>query len=478
VYRSECSSVWQIALIGGLCKLAGRRDLEDDRYSRPSARLRNCAAHLLASGTVECAVTRAGIDDPVARRPYWTAYSQPEGDTEPTDPLAFNMYAERLGNEIVPGVTNRTLRVRYLGMVCAGLELTRGAASEAMSSHAVRERRRAFLPFERGWALAMTIGSGGKIKEVAPGSNRPVLRRRYRGFRGANLAIAEWRRSIHERSLHPSDYRFLAAPGSQGGLGAYLVTLDYGGFVDRTTLTLRAPGRELACAFLGEWRRKAGGLHADRHIRRGDLGLVGQALDLGLGNAAERKLVQQGLFADRRTLADACRRLTDATNPGLSSEDALRHLAESDVDRLARAAQFALDFDPMRRLGLAVFASLGNELSTSSGPKSFGQLAPETAEKVLRLQVAGRRLANRRSPSSVVKLGLLAQRLTEAANEPEIMSELLRWHAEHRTSWIVEVRPEVYELRRHGSFQEPGDFHGYTVGSALAMRAEAMVGVS
>jgi hypothetical protein len=62
---------------------------------------------------------RDGIDDPVARRPYWTAYSQPEGDTESTDPLAFNMHAERLGNEIVPGVTNRTLRVRYLCMgVC------------------------------------------------------------------------------------------------------------------------------------------------------------------------------------------------------------------------------------------------------------------------------------------------------------------------------------------------------------------------
>jgi hypothetical protein len=177
-------------------------------------------------------------------------------------------------------------------------------------------------------------------------------------------------------------------------------------------------------------------------------------------------------------LADACRRLADATNPSISPKDALRRLAESDVDRLARAAQFALDFDPMRHLGLAVFAGLGNELSTSDGPMTFGQLAPEIAEKVLRLQVAGRRLAHQRPPTSAVNLGRFAQRLTEAANEPEIMSELLRWHAEHRTSWIVEVRPGVYELRRHGSFQESVGFHGYTVGSALAMRTEAMVGVS
>jgi hypothetical protein len=55
--------------------------------------------------------------------------------------------------------------------------------------------QRAFLPFERGWAL--TIGSDGNIKEVAPGSRRPVLRRRDRGS-----AAPTWQSRVNGRVRH------------------------------------------------------------------------------------------------------------------------------------------------------------------------------------------------------------------------------------------------------------------------------------
>jgi hypothetical protein len=49
-----------------------------------------------------------GILGPKRGIAYWTAYQPPEGDTRPVDPLGFDMYAERLGNHLLPGITGRT----------------------------------------------------------------------------------------------------------------------------------------------------------------------------------------------------------------------------------------------------------------------------------------------------------------------------------------------------------------------------------
>lgn len=418
-------------------------------------------------------MVNVAIETALPRRLYWTAYSDPEGDSEPTDPLAFNMYAERLGNEIVPGVTNRTLRLRYLGMVCAGLELTGHAASDGAGANVVGKRRAAFLPFERGWAFAMTLGAEGHIKEVLQGSGRAVLRDRYRGFRGANLALAQWRRTQHEARVHPFNYRFLAAASSQGGLGAYLVTLDYGGFVDRGTLTLRGPGHALAEAFLADAKGKSSRLFSDRAVRRGDLAAAGQAFDLGAASSEERNLVRQGLFADHRRLAEVCRRISKTPNGTRSPEDALLEVAHHSGDALANAAQYALDFEPVRQLGLETFARLGERLPRLNGPATFKHVADSLAEPAQKLRLAAQHLARSTPPPSVVDLGLLAQRLAGASNEPEVLSVLLRWHGQHRSPWIAETRPNVYELRRHGAFREATAFHGYTVGSALSLLAEA-----
>lgn len=410
------------------------------------------------------------IDPPRPGTPYWTAYSQPEGDTEPIDPLAFDMYAERLGNEILPGITNRTFRLRYLGMVCAGLELT--AHSEEAGMHPLRARRAAFLPFERGWAFAMTLAADGDLKEPQPGSNRRGLKPRYRGFRGANLALAQWRRTRGDKKVHPFNYRFLAAPGSQGGLGAYLVTLNYAGLVDRSTLTLRAAGRELAHAFLGPVQRTADRLIADRAWHRGWLTPVGEALDLGEPTPREAQIVRRALFEDGRGLANACGRIPHRVRDAGTPEEALRAIARRDGDPLERAAQYALDFDPLRRAALGIFTTIGQALTTKSGRTTFDDLDDEVVAAAGALRSHATRLAEQAAPPAVSDLGRLAERLRTAMSPQDVVSILLAWHAEHRTSWIAEVSPGMYELRRHGAFEERDGFHGYTMGSALELLRE------
>src|SRR3954447_23063882 len=68
---------------------------------------------------------------------YWTAYSPVDGDSAPVDPLRFETYAERLGNNLFPGITNRVERVRYFGMVFAGIE---AAGLEVPAAIVGRER--------------------------------------------------------------------------------------------------------------------------------------------------------------------------------------------------------------------------------------------------------------------------------------------------------------------------------------------------
>ena len=119
--------------------------------------------------------------------PYWTAFSPVDGDSSPVDPLRFETYAERLGNHLFPGITNRVERVRYFGMVCAGIE---AAGASVPTSVAGRERtqavRRAFTRFEAAWAFAQVAEKGRDIKVRPEGAPMPRLRDEFRGLRGAN----------------------------------------------------------------------------------------------------------------------------------------------------------------------------------------------------------------------------------------------------------------------------------------------------
>src|SRR3954452_9541929 len=222
-------------------------------------------------------------------RIYWTAYTDLEGDSGPTDPLRFDMYVQRLGNLLLPGITNRTERLRYLSMVCAGLAETSGAMAD------VRQQRKAFLPFERGWALAMTLAVDGRLKLGATdGTVSRGLRPEFRGLRGANRVLAHFRTIGDRPRVRPPAYMLLQSQDAQGGLGAYLITLRQFGFVHPDSLALTALGRELAAAFAphgvrgGRLRLLADDAPVDRHL----LGRMGQVLSLGNPNRHERDLVR------------------------------------------------------------------------------------------------------------------------------------------------------------------------------------------
>jgi len=171
---------------------------------------------------------------------YWTAYSPVEGDTSPVDALRLEMYAERLGNVLFPGITNRVERARYFGMVCAGLQSAEAEiGSRVHGREHTRLVRQRFVKFESAWAFAQVAHRGRDIKEIPEGGSRPRLRYEYRGFRGANRALGYWGKTKDRDSIDGrSTYKLLQAQEAQeaqGGLGAYLVSL-----LDERLSSLRA----------------------------------------------------------------------------------------------------------------------------------------------------------------------------------------------------------------------------------------------
>src|SRR5437764_13406499 len=128
-------------------------------------------------------------------------------------------------------------------MVSAGLVVTR------RHDRSIREQRQAFLPFERGWALAMTAGANGDLKWRSDNAAQASLRPEFRGFRGVNRALAHYRTLGEWKPIRPTNYILLKSQDAQGGLGAYLVTLRRFGLVQPDSLALTATGRALADAF-------------------------------------------------------------------------------------------------------------------------------------------------------------------------------------------------------------------------------------
>ncbi|MDQ3741773.1 MAG: hypothetical protein M3389_12615, partial [Actinomycetota bacterium] len=228
---------------------------------------------------------------------YWTAFTHLEGDSGPVDPLRFDMYVERLGNVLLPGITSRVERLRYFGMVCAGLEATRPADIGEMSRRdAVRRWRRRFLDFEAGWALANVVAVDGAIKDRPPLVLRARLKDAFQGLRGANRVLDYWRRSHGRDRIPPHDYVLLKAQEAQGGLGAYLVALRAYGFIQPDRFDLTAAGLDLARAF------RQGTRHAAQHLLANEpqplraLRRIGEVLLLPRPTREEAVLVRDALF--------------------------------------------------------------------------------------------------------------------------------------------------------------------------------------
>jgi hypothetical protein len=409
---------------------------------------------------------------PKSGRVYWTAYTELEGTSQPTDPLRFDMYTERLGNLLLPGLTNRTIRLRYLSMVCAGIAIT-GRGHDL----SVSQQRRAFLPFERGWALAMTVSARGELKATATdGSGSRRLKPKFRGLRGANRVLAHYRTVAYQPRMKPTAYVLLKGQDSQGGLGAYLVTLREFGFVQPDSITLTAAGEKLASAFDQHlWGAPLSALADPGLVKRRTLERLGGILVLGAPSGAERRIVREAIFGRRGgVVADCVHRALEARPDSRSPRDLLGAIARRDGDPVERYAQYAVDFDPLRIALLQLFARIGQELRDRAGFTPVDRLLSEPVkDAATRAQSAARRLTGSTAPG-LEPVSRLASDLASSASVPEAIATLIAFHRQEGRAWITSDRADRYAIGQPGPFEEPGNaFHGYTMSSALSLLADA-----
>lgn len=399
---------------------------------------------------------------------YWTAHASLEGDSEPLDPLRFNMYAQRLGDVLVPGITARTVRVRYLGMVCAGLRHT------ASPGQSIKQRRRAFLPFERGWALAVTLGAHGAIKHQPSEGARSRLRPEYDGFRGANHALRRYREVRHEKRIVPADYLLLRAQEAQGGLGAYLVTLRHFDLVHPVSLDLTATGREMAAAFESATDERLRDL-TGTDIMRTRLERAGHDLTVARISASERELGASLLFGGDSGMAEVVRRMRNAFGGEVPPvAQGLEAIADPAGDEIARAARYAVAFDPLRRALGDLFALLGQRLEGRAGAHALGELVDDDVESAGDgARGAARALADGPEIVGLEPVSALARDLASATSLAQLVRSTVTFHRQEGRGWILEQGGDRYAAGQHGAFDLPGDrFHGYTMGSAMRLLAD------
>jgi len=414
---------------------------------------------------------------PSVGRLYWTSFAELEGDSSPADPLRFDMYAQRLGNILLPGITNRTERVRYLSMVCAGLVETQRTGTS------VRESRRAFLPFERGWALAMTVAAEGKIKvgsDARDGGRG--LKPEFRGLRGANRVLRHYRTLEGRARIKPTGYILLQGQDAQGGLGAYLVTLRQFGFVHPNTLGVTALGRALAQAFapVGTRGIRLGMLCDERAVERHHLVRLGGHTTLGRPSDTERAIVGAAIFEHPRSVVGEVIRRIDAADPDAgNSERRLAAIARPDGDPLERAAAFAVAFDPLRIAALKLFAALGSALVPRAGAATINELDLDAAElDVIAVRESAAALTIVPPPRGLEPVAALARDCADESTLEDTVRSLVAYHRREQRSWIVAEGRDRYRLGRHGPFDPPtGEFNGYTLGRGYQLRDDARVPV-
>jgi hypothetical protein len=410
---------------------------------------------------------------PTPSRIYWTAYTDPEGSSEPSDPLRFDMYAQRLGNLLLPGITNRTERLRYLSMVCSGI----GATTQGRD-RTLREQRAAFLPFERGWALAMTIGVEGELKwRTSATATQSTLKPEFRGFRGVNRVLAHYRSLQDWKPVRPTNYTLLKAQDAQGGLGAYLVTLRQFGLVQPYSLALTALGSALADAFNPRLHGAPVSTLAQRgSVRRSTLGRLGEALVLGAPTQAECQIVREAIFTDPRSVvADCVRRMREALPSSTDPKELLAAIASRDGDLLAKAAQFAIDLDPLRVALLQLFSRLGRELSGRAGSTPLATaLRPEMEEAAENARGFAGTLTSDPVVPGLEPIAVLAADLAGGESVADTVRSMVSFHRREGRGWITSDRADRYTIGMHGAFEDPSEgFNGYTVGRAMSLLMDA-----
>lgn len=142
----------------------------------------------------------------------WTKYGPLEDETTILDPLAFDYFAQLLGNVVLPSFTTRTSRARYYSMVCYGIYISHKFLQSKNKIYYEKDVLDAFKLYERYWARAVVEQYGGSLKE------RDGKEYDFRGKRGAIKAYNDGTKSLN--------YKFLTRQLELGGLGAYRSSLE------------------------------------------------------------------------------------------------------------------------------------------------------------------------------------------------------------------------------------------------------------
>ncbi len=171
----------------------------------------------------------------------WTKYSPLENESSLQDPLAFDYFAQILGNVVLPSFTTRTSRARYYSMVCYGIYISKKYLSLQGKPFFDKDILEIFKLYEKYWARAVVESYDGKLFE------RDGKELDFRGKRGALKARSDGMTSLG------NDFKFLTRQLELGGLGAYRTSLEDLGLIDYS-LNLTHKGEKLAELFV------------DRHI--------------------------------------------------------------------------------------------------------------------------------------------------------------------------------------------------------------------
>lgn len=142
----------------------------------------------------------------------WTKYGPLEDETTILDPLAFDYFAQLLGNIVLPSFTTRTSRARYYSMVCYGIYISNRYLLDKGKIYYEKDVLEAFKLYERYWARAVVEYYAGELYE------RDGKERDFRGKRSALRAYND--------ELESLNYHFLTRQLELGGLGAYRSSLE------------------------------------------------------------------------------------------------------------------------------------------------------------------------------------------------------------------------------------------------------------
>ncbi|TWH80395.1 hypothetical protein [Sedimentibacter saalensis] len=167
----------------------------------------------------------------------WTKYSPLENESSLQDPLAFDYFAQILGNVVLPSFTTRTSRARYYSMVCYGLHISKKYLSLQGRPFFDKDILEIFKLYEKYWARAVVESYDGKLFE------RDGKELDFRGKRGALKA-----RSDRMTTLG-NDFKFLTRQLELGGLGAYRTSMEDLDLIDYS-LNLTHKGEKLAELFV------------------------------------------------------------------------------------------------------------------------------------------------------------------------------------------------------------------------------------